>query len=153
MAVKSMSDEIISCYEDIAVRQYKTKALTNLASAILLSAVEDGDVEFFESDFQKWKELKKQYYKETKSMTDIDFKNEFDAKEQIKECITAICGFHSERLKIPEEITERRNLFECYPIKEIAKKLGMTESTIESVAKNHHWKIGSKYVEPTIFDI
>ena len=49
----------ITPYEDLAIENANGNALKQLACAILLSAVEDADVEFLTDDYEEWK-----YYRE-----------------------------------------------------------------------------------------
>lgn len=142
----------ITPYEDLAFAKANHNSLRQLASAILLSAIEDADVEFLTDDFEEWKYYRDKRKKRGEFLTELDYKLEFKGKQNYKDALFDICEITVRASDIPNEVIEERRMYEKNKVKGLIKLTGFKKETIMNVAKLHGWKIGVDYVEPTLFD-
>ena len=70
---KSERTKQITPYMDIALESASLQNIKQLASAILLSAIEDADVEFLTEDFEEWKVYRKKRAKRDEVLNELDF--------------------------------------------------------------------------------
>ena len=69
--------ETINPYEEIAIRTEKLKNLKQIALAIIVSALEDADIEFLTDDSEEWKRLRIKRKNKNECLNSIDYKIEF----------------------------------------------------------------------------
>lgn len=142
----------ITPYQDLAMENANKNSLKQLASAILLSAVEDADVEFLTDDYEEWKYYREKRKKKYEFFTEIEYQLEFKGKQQYKDSLFDICEITVRASDIPQEIIDERRMYEKNKIKGLVKLTGFKKETVMNIAKLHGWKIGVDYVEPTLFD-
>lgn len=142
----------ITPYQDLAMENANKNSLKQLASAILLSAVEDADVEFLTDDYEEWKYYREKRKKKYEFFTEIEYQLEFKGKQQYKDSLFDICEITVRSSDIPQEIMDERRMYETNKIKGLVKLTGFKKETVMNIAKLHGWKIGVDYVEPTLFD-
>lgn len=142
----------ITPYEDLAIENANGNALKQLACAILLSAVEDADVEFLTDDYEEWKYYREKRKKKSDVFTEIDYQIGFKKKQEYKEVLFDICEITVRSSDIPNEVLEERRMYERNKMKNLMKLTGFKKETLMNVAKLHGWKIGIDYVEPSMFD-
>lgn len=142
----------ITPYEELAFEKTKYSSLKQIASAILLSAIEDGDVEFLTDDYEEWKYHREKRKKRNEIINEIGYKLEFQSKQDLKDSLFEICGIIVQVKDIPKEILEERRLYETNTLKNLIKIKDYKKETLINIAKLHGWKIGVDYVEPTMFD-
>lgn len=142
----------ITPYQDLAMENANKNSLKQLASAILLSAVEDADVEFLTDDYEEWKYYREKRKKKNEFFTEMEYQLEFKGKQNYKDALFDICEITVHASDIPNEIIEERRMYEKNKIKGLVKLTGFKKETVMNVAKLHDWKIGVDYVEPTLFD-
>lgn len=140
-------------YEDFAIQKAMHGNLRHIATAILASAIEDADVEFLTNDYEEWKVWRKKRMKKSEFYTELEFKQEFNYKQNYKETLFDICEKWIGVEDIPQEILEQRKLFEETKMQKLSKITNYQFDTLNNIAKLHGWKIGCNYVEPTIFDL
>lgn len=145
--------EIISPYEEIAIRTEKLKNLKQIASAIIVSALDDADVEFLTDDFEEWKRLRIKRKSKNECLNSIDYKIEFKYKEDYKKMLFDICNTSVSVNDIPKENIEEREKFESNCMEDLEKITSYKKGTLIQISKLHGWKIGIDYTKPTIFDI
>ena len=63
----------ITPYQDLAMENANKNSLKQLASAILLSAVEDADVEFLTDDYEEWKYYREKRKKKNEFFTEMEY--------------------------------------------------------------------------------
>ncbi len=148
-----MSSKHITPYEDIAIENANFYNLKQLASAILLSAIEDADVEFLTDDYDEWKIYRIKRQRKSDVFNEIDYRNEFRIKQIYKESLFDICDICVTVNDIPKEIMEERKMYESNKIKDLIKLTKYKKETLGNIAKIHGWKIGVNWVQPTIFDL
>lgn len=139
-------------YEDFAIRKAMNENLRHIATAILASAIEDADVEFLTNDYEEWKVWRKKRMKKSEFYTELEFKQEFNYKQDYKETLFDICEKWIGVEDIPQEILKQRKLFEETKMQKLSKITNYQFDTLNNIAKLHGWKIGCNYVEPTLFD-
>ena len=66
----------ITPYQDLAIENVNKNSLKQLVSAILLSAVEDADVEFLTDDYDEWKYYREKRKKKNEFFTEIEYQLE-----------------------------------------------------------------------------
>ena len=142
----------ITPYEDLAFTKANHNSLKQLASSILLSAIEDADVEFLTDDYNEWKSYREKGKKKNDFFTELDYQLEFKEKQNYKDALFDICEITIRVTDIPKEILEERRMYEKNKIEGIIKLTNFKKETVMNVAKLHGWKIGVGYVEPTLFD-
>ena len=142
----------ITPYEDLAFTKANHSSLKQLASSILLSAIEDADIEFLTDDYEEWKCYREKRKKKNEFFTELDYQLEFKGKQNYKDSLFDICEITIRATDIPKEILEERKMYETNKIKNLIKLTGFKKETVMNVAKLHGWKIGVDYVEPTLFD-
>lgn len=140
-------------YEDFAIQKAMHGNLSHIATAILASAIEDADIEFLTNDYDEWKVWRKKRMRKNEFYTELEFKQEFDYKQNYKETLFDICERWLGVEDIPQEILEQRKLFEGNKLSKLCKITNYQFDTLNNMAKLHGWKIGVDYVEPTIFDL
>ena len=140
-------------YEESAIQKSVYGNFKHIATSILVSAIEDADLEFFEDDYDKWKELRLKRKKKSEILVDIDLQNEFKYKQGYKETLFDIAEVTLSASNIPSEILEQRKLFESNQCKTLVKLTGYKMETIFNIAKLHGWKVGCDYKEKDIFDL
>lgn len=143
----------ITNYEWFALNNLNKKCMKNFVSAIVLSAIEDGDVEFFEDDYDSWKNLRKKRLRKYEVMTENDYEDEFEYKQYCKELMFQILQIRITSNDIPKNIIEMKELFENNTIDDLIAMTELKKAQILSIAKKHNWKIGSEINKPTIFDL
>ena len=99
-------------YEELAIKKNSYQNLRYIATAILASAVEDADVEFFTDDYDKWKTLRLKRNKKNSNFSEFDLKSEFKNKEMLKETLFDICEIQLKASDIPDDVLKQRELFE-----------------------------------------
>lgn len=139
-------------YEDFAIQKAMHGNLSHIATAILASAIEDADIEFLTNDYDEWKVWRKKRMRKNEFYTELEFKQEFDYKQNYKETLFDICERWLGVEDIPQEILEQRKLFEGNKLSKLCKITNYQFDTLNNMAKLHGWKIGVDYVEPTLFD-
>ena len=144
---------IMTPYQGLAIQQTNNECIRQLCCAIILSAIEDADVEFLTDDYEEWKTYRIKRVRKSDCLTELDFKLEFQGKQDYKEMLFDICGIIAHVSDIPSEILEERKLYETNKITNLVKLTKYKKETLLNVAKLHGWKIGVDWVEPTIFDI
>ena len=149
---KMATSKHITPYEDLAIENANRNALKQLACAILLSAVEDADVEFLTDDYEEWKYYREKRKKKSDFFTEIDYQIGFKKKQEYKEVLFDICEITVRSSDIPNEVLEERRVYERNKMKNLMKLTGFKKETLMNVAKLHGWKIGIDYVEPSMFD-
>lgn len=149
---KSERTKQITPYMDIALESASLQNIKQLASAILLSAIEDADVEFLTEDFEEWKVYRKKRAKRDEVLNELDFKIEFNELKKYRENLFDICEVTVRASDIPQEILDERRLYESNKIPSLSKATGYKKETLLNMAKLHGWKIGVDYVEPSMFD-
>lgn len=142
----------ITPYQDLAIQQASNKSLRQLCCAIILSAIEDADVEFLTDDYEEWKKYRMKRLRKSDCLTEFDFKLEFQGKQEYKAMLFDICGITAHASDIPSEIFEERRMYETNKMNDLTKITGYKKETLMNIAKLHGWKIGIDWVEPTIFD-
>lgn len=142
----------ITPYEDLAFTKANHSGLKQLASSILLSAIEDADVEFLTDDYEEWKCYREKRKMKNEFFTELDYQLEFKGKQNYKDSLFDICEITIRATDIPKEILEERRMYETNKIKNLIKLTGFKKETVINIAKLHGWKIGVDYVEPTLFD-
>ena len=142
----------ITPYQDLAIENVNKNTLKQLVSAILLSAVEDADVEFLTDDYDEWKYYREKRKKKNEFFTEIEYQLEFRRKQEYKDSLFDICEITIRASDIPNKIIEERRMYEKNKMKTLIKLTGFKKETILNVAKLHGWKIGIDYIEPTLFD-
>lgn len=142
----------ITPYEDIAIDYASHENLRQLACALLLSAIEDADIEFLTDDYDEWKHYREKRKKKSEVLIDLDYQIEFKKKQDWKEILFNICDVYLRVSDIPKENLKQRELFEKNNMVKLCKITGYKKETVMNVAKLHGWKIGVDYVEPTMFD-
>lgn len=140
-------------YEESAIQKSLYDNFKHIATSILVSAIEDADLEFFEDDYEKWKELRLKRKKKSEVLIEIDLRNEFDYKQGYKETLFDIAEVTLSASNIPSKILEQRKMFESNQCKTLVKLTGYKTETILNTAKLHGWKIGCDYKEKDIFDL
>ena len=140
-------------YEEFAYKRTVYCNLKYLATSILASAIEDADVEFLEDNYEEWKKLRLSYKKKGEILNEIDLKTEFELKQNYKETLFDIADIYISKNDIPMDIISEREKFEMNERNKLIKITGYSFDTLVNIAKLHGWKIGCKYVEPTIFDL
>lgn len=137
-------------YDEMAFEKNKKLTLKQLASSIILSAIEDADLEFFENDFAEWKKIKKSRFE---NMSEAEYEDEFDFKQEWKDVLYQICGLSADcKTIIPNEILKERELFENNSLDELTKITKYKKETLLNMAKSHGWKIGIHYKKLSLFD-
>lgn len=142
----------ITPYQDLAIENVNKNTLKQLVSAILLSAVEDADIEFLTDDYDEWKYYREKRKKKNEFFTEIEYQLEFRRKQEYKDSLFDICEITIHASDIPNKIIEERRMYEKNKMKTLIELTGFKKETILNVAKLHGWKIGIDYVEPTLFD-
>lgn len=142
----------VTPYQELSVIQLNNENLKQLSCAIILSAIEDADVEFLTDDYNEWKEYRVKRVKKSDCLTELDFKLEFQSKQKYKNALFDICEIVAHTINIPSNILEERRMYESNTIDELVKITKLKKETLMNVAKLHGWKIGVDWVEPTIFD-
>lgn len=142
----------ITPYQDLAIESANKNSLKQLASAILLSAVEDADIEFLTDDYEEWKYHREKRKKKNEFFTEMEYQLEFRGKQNYKDALFDICEITVRVSDIPIEIIEERKMYETNKMKNLITLTGYKKETLLNVAKLHGWKIGIDYVEPTLFD-
>ena len=140
-------------YDMIAMRKMETTVMKQFTASILLSSLEDADVEFYEDDYNEWKKLRKRRQKKSEVLKEKDYKEEFSLKQKCKELFFEICGFNFDKTAIPKKYLDEREMYENNCMKDLIKITNFEKGTLMNNAKLHGWKIGSNYKEPTIFDL
>lgn len=140
-------------YDEFEIRRLLNKSTKHIATAILASALEDADVEFLEDNYDNWKELRLKRKKKSEILNEVDLNLEFNRKQDYKETLFDIANVWLKVSDIPNEILEQRKLFEENKMEALRKITNYQYDTLTNIAKLHGWKIGIRYVEPTIFDI
>jgi hypothetical protein len=140
-------------YEELAIKKNSYQNLRYIATAILASAVEDADVEFFTDDYNKWKTLRLKRNKKNSNFSEFDLKSEFKNKEMLKETLFDICEIQLKASDIPDDVLKQRELFENNTMDSLLKNTAYKHNTLMNIAELHNWKIGINYQEPTIFDL
>ena len=74
----------ITPYQDLAMEEVNRSSLRQLASAILLSAIEDADIEFLTDDYEEWKYHREKRKRKNEFFTEIEYKLEFLRKQKYK---------------------------------------------------------------------
>ena len=151
MNVETISNWITP-YRDLATTQANNKSLKQLCCAIILSAIEDADIEFLTDDYDEWKKYRTKRLRKSDCLTELDFKLEFQSKQDYKAILFDVCGIVARSSDIPSEIFEERKMYEKNKMKDLIKLTNYKKETLMNIAKLHGWKIGVDYVEPTIFD-
>lgn len=146
-----MADTITN-YEWFALNNLSNKCMKNFVSAILLSAIEDADIEFFEDDYDSWKELYKKREKINEEKHESYYIKEFEYKQYCKELIFQILQTRLKISDIPQNIINERKMFENNSLENLVKLTNIKKQQLLSIAKMHDWKIGIDYEEPTLFD-
>lgn len=149
--MKSTS-KCITPYQDLATVNINKHCLKQLVSAILLSAIEDADIEFLTDDYEEWKSYREKRKKKHDFFTELEYKQEFKIKQNYKETLFDICEITVRASDIPQKIIEERKMYEKNKMNKLIKLTGFRKETILNIAKLHGWKIGIDYVEPTLFD-
>ena len=90
--------------------------------------------------------------KKSEFYTELEFKQEFNYKQNYKETLFDICEKWIGVEDIPQEILKQRKLFEETKMQKLSKITNYQFDTLNNIAKLHGWKIGCNYVEPTLFD-
>lgn len=142
----------ITPYEDLAIENANRNTLKQLACAILLSAVEDADVEFLTDDYEEWKYYREKRKKKSDFFTEIDYQIDFKKKQEYKEVLFDICEITVRSSDIPNNVLEERRMYERNKMKNLMKLTGFKKETLMNIAKLHGWKIGIDYTEPSMFD-
>lgn len=142
----------ITPYNDLALEKTTNDCFKQLCCAIILSAIEDADVEFLTDDYDEWKKNRIKRMRKTDYMTELDFKLEFKEKQNYKDMLFNECGVVINASDIPFEILNERKKYETNKMKDLIKLTGYKKETLLNIAKLHGWKIGVDWVEPTIFD-
>lgn len=142
----------ITPYEDMAMEQANVNSLKQVACAILLSAVEDADIEFLTDDYEEWKYYREKRKKKGEFFTEIEYKLEFKGKQDYKNALFDICEITVHACDIPQKIIEERKMYESNKMKNLVKLTNYKKETLMNIAKLHGWKIGVDYVEPSMFD-
>ena len=142
----------ITPYQDLAMEEVNRSSLRQLASAILLSAIEDADIEFLTDDYEEWKYHREKRKRKNEFFTEIEYKLEFLRKQKYKNTLFDICEITIRASDIPKEIIEERRMYETNKMKNLIKLTGYKKETLLNIAKLHGWKIGIDYVEPSMFD-
>ena len=150
--IKLTTSKHITPYNDLAMETATYKNLKQLASAIILSAVEDCDIEFLTNDYDEWKKYRIKRKKKNEILNEIDYKIEFKRKQEYKDGLFDICDIYVNVSDIPSEIKSERELYESNTLEKLEKITSYKKETLLNQAKLHGWKIGIDYVEPTIFD-
>lgn len=140
-------------YDMIAMRKMETTVMKQFTASILLSSLEDADVEFYEDDYNEWKKLRKRRQKKSEVLKEKDYKEEFSLKQKCKELFFEICGLNFDKTAIPKKYLDEREMYENNCMKDLMKITNFEKGTLMNNAKLHGWKIGSNYKEPTIFDL
>ena len=143
-----MNEPWINPYLEIAVKNTKLKAIKHLASSILLSALDDADVEFLTDDFDEYKKWRINRTKNKES--DLVYKQDFMEKQNYKECLFEICGLRITTENIPTETLNKRNLFESNQLWDLCKMMNCKSETLIFIARTHGWSIG---INASIFDL
>lgn len=142
----------VTPYKDIAMDYVAQDCLKQLACSLLLSAIEDADVEFLTDDYDEWKYYREKRKKKSEVLIEPDYRMEFGMKQNWKEVLFHICDVYLHVSDIPKENLEQRRLFEKNNLTELCKITGYKKETLSNMSKFHGWKIGIDYVEPTMFD-
>ena len=71
-------------YEGLLYNQLNFRNTKFMATAILASALEDADFEFLEDDYNLWKKLRKQRLYKNETMTELEYRQEFNYKQKYK---------------------------------------------------------------------
>ena len=140
-------------YDEFEIRRLLNKNIKFIATAILVSALEDADVEFLEDNYDNWKELRLKRKKKSEIITEYELNEEFNRKQDYKETLFDIADIYIKVSDIPQDVLEQRKLFEENKMSTLCKITDYTFDTLNNIAKLHGWKIGVRYVEPTIFDL
>ena len=141
-----------SHYEELANMEIDRANMKNLASAILLSAIEDCDIQFLTDDYEEWKMYRTKKLRKNDVLVEFDYQREFKEKEKFKNCLFDICDLYIRVSDIPDKIRKEREMFERNKMKDLVKLTGYQKETLLNMAKLHGWKIGVDYVEPSMFD-
>lgn len=151
MNVETISNSITP-YQDLAKIQANNKSFKQLCCAIILSAIEDADIEFLTDDYDEWKKYRMKRLRKSDCLTEFDFKLEFQGKQDYKAMLFDACGIVARSSDIPSEIFEKRKMYENNKMSGLIKLTNYKKETLMNIAKLHGWKIGIDWVEPTIFD-
>lgn len=140
-------------YDSIAMRRVENAVIRQFTASILLSSLEDADVEFYEDDYDEWKKLRKRRQKKSEVFKEKDYAEEFELKQKCKELFFTICGMNFDKTAIPKKYLNEREMYENNSMKDLMRMTNFEKGTLMNNAKLHGWKIGSNYKEPTIFDL
>jgi hypothetical protein len=86
-------------------------------------------------------------------LNEVDLRTEFNFHKTYKELIMELAGLYVSTQDIPQSIKDERSMFENNCLKNLKKSTSYDEFMIKKISKEHGWKIGLNYVEPTIFDL
>ncbi len=140
-------------YDEFTKSRVAFKVSKELACAILASALDDADFEFFAEDYDEWKKYRLKRKKKSENLNELDLKKEFTYIKNYKEVIFEIAEVRVNSENIPEKAIEDRMMFEDNKITTLKKLTNYNETTLVNISKLHGWKIGINYKEPTIFDL
>jgi len=142
----------ITPYEELAIEKTKNDNLKQLACSIMLSAIEDGDIEFLTDDYNEWKYYRDKRKKKSEVLNELDYRLEFQSKQDLKDAVFELCKIHVKPSDIPKKILDEKRMYETNTISKLVELTSYKKETLMNVAKLHGWKIGIDYVEPTMFD-
>ena len=94
----------ITPYQDLAMENVNKNSLKQLVSAILLSALEDADVEFLTDDYEEWKHYREKRKKKNEFFTEIEYQLEFRRKQEYKDILFDVCEITVHASDIHNEI-------------------------------------------------
>jgi hypothetical protein len=143
-----MTEPWVNPYLELEINKTKIKTMRQLASSILLSALDDADVEFLTDDFHEYKEWRINRTKKINS--DLEYKRDFEDKQNYKECLFELCGMRVTTDNIPSDVLRTRILFEKNQITDLCKITNLRSETLTFIARTHGWTIG---INASIFDL
>ena len=140
-------------YEGLLYNQLNFRNTKFMATAILASALEDADFEFLEDDYNLWKKLRKQRLYKNETMTELEYRQEFNYKQKYKESLLDIAEIRITTDDIPMSVIEEKDIYECNPLEKVMELTNNAKNTVQSIASVHGWRIGLRYHEPTLFEM
>ena len=150
--MKTSITKTVTPYEDLMIQRLENKNLKQIACSIILSAIEDADIEFLTDDYEEWKTWRNKRKKRSEVLNEFDYKLEFKGKQDYKDALFSICDVYVRVSDIPQKTLDERRMYETSCMKDLIKKTNYKKETLLNVSKLHGWKIGVDYVEPTMFD-
>ena len=150
--MKTCITKTVTPYEDLMIQRLENKNLKQIACCIILSAIEDADIEFLTDDYEEWKTWRNKRKKRSEVLNELDYKLEFKGKQDYKDALFSICDVYVRVSDIPQKTLDERRMYETSCMKDLIKKTNYKKETLLNVSKLHGWKIGVDYVEPTMFD-